>query len=161
MSFYQGNFSQRFGVMGDIAETAFERFEPRHHRLGYNRPPFQTTKLPLMLRCIPDYMTRDGMTEVMGIGRDKTLKLKVEKLRSLTQWLLVAPVSLFVYDSHRKKCWLAPIADWEIACAEHGVFDRFHDDNRAFIRLNSDSFPCEGVKLDGEQGIQQPNLTTL
>jgi hypothetical protein len=135
--------------MGDIAESVFEDVEPKHHRLGYNRPPFYVANLPLMLRNLPDYMIKEGLVEVMGIGKDKTLKLKVEKLRSLLNWQLIANVELFVYDSHRKQYWRAPIMEWELACAEYATMDRFPDDLRPYYRLNSDNFPNEGKKLNG------------
>lgn len=144
MSFHEAPFAQRYAIMGDIAEAIFEQVEPKHHRLGYNRPPFYVANLPLMLRNLPDYMIKEGLVEVMGIGKDKTLKLKIEKLRSLLNWQLVANVELFVYDSHRKTYWRAPINEWELACAEFATMDRFPDDNRPYYRLNSDNFPAEG-----------------
>jgi len=147
--FHEAPFAQRYAIMGDIAESVFEDVEPKHHRLGYNRPPFYVANLPLMLRNLPDYMIKEGLVEVMGIGKDKTLKLKVEKLRSLLNWQLIANVELFVYDSHRKQYWRAPITEWELACAEHATMDRFPDDLRPYYRLNSDNFPNEGKKLNG------------
>lgn len=149
MSFHEAPFSQRYAIMGDIAESVFEHVEPKHHRLGYNRPPFYVANLPLMLRNLPDYMYKDGLVEVMGIGKDKTLKLKVEKLRSLLNWQMVANVELFVYDSHRKLYWRAPIFEWELACAEFATMDRFPDDNRPYYRLNSDNFPSQGTQVNG------------
>jgi len=145
MSFHEAPFAQRYAIMGDIAEAVFEQVEPKHHRLGYNRPPFYVANLPLMLRNLPDYMIKEGLCEVMGIGKDKTLKLKVEKLRSLLNWTMVSSVELFVYDSHRKMYWRAPIFEWGHACAEFATMDRFPDDNRAYYRLNSDHFPSEGT----------------
>jgi hypothetical protein len=147
--FHEAPFAQRYAIMGDIAESVFEDVEPKHHRLGYNRPPFYVANLPLMLRNLPDYMIKEGLVEVMGIGKDKTLKLKVEKLRSLLNWQLIANVELFVYDSHRKQYWRAPIMEWELACAEYATMDRFPDDLRPYYRLNSDNFPNEGKKLNG------------
>jgi len=147
--FHEAPFAQRYAIMGDIAESVFEDVEPKHHRLGYNRPPFYVANLPLMLRNLPDYMIKEGLVEVMGIGKDKTLKLKVEKLRSLLNWQLIANVELFVYDSHRKQYWRAPITEWELACAEYATMDRFPDDLRPYYRLNSDNFPNEGKKLNG------------
>lgn len=144
MSFHEAPFAQRYAIMGDIAEAVFEHVEPKHHRLGYNRPPFYVANLPLMLRNLPDYMIKEGLCEVMGIGKDKTLKLKVEKLRSLLNWTMVSSVELFVYDSSRKMYWRAPIFEWEHACAEFATMDRFPDDNRAYYRLNSDHFPSAG-----------------
>ena len=147
--FHEAPFAQRYAIMGDIAESVFEDVEPKHHRLGYNRPPFYVANLPLMLRNLLDYMIKEGLVEVMGIGKDKTLKLKVEKLRSLLNWQLIANVELFVYDSHRKQYWRAPITEWELACAEYATMDRFPDDLRPYYRLNSDNFPNEGKKLNG------------
>ena len=149
--FYKAPFSVRYGQMGDLSEKQFERLMPQHHRLGLSRPPFSMATLPSMLRCLPDYLTPAGLVEVMGIGRDKTLKLRVEKMEALQQWKLIYPVFLFVYDSNRNRWWLSELENWNLKILQHGEIDHFPDNNKPFIRLHVDNFPVEAVK-DSERG---------
>lgn len=145
--FHKAPFHVRFGTMGDTAEKIFEQVFPHHHRLGLNRPNLHTQSLPYIMRFLPDFLTVQGMVEVMGIGRDKTLKFKIEKLHNLIKWSNMCEVHLFVYDSSRKKWYMAPLDAWHAACTAHGTLDHFDDNNAAFIRLTSDNFPVEGIKF--------------
>ena len=148
--FHQAPFAVRYTQMGDVAEGVFEKVFPAHHRLGLNRPNLRVMSLPYITRFLPDFLVADGMVEVMGIGRDKTLKFKIEKMHNLLRWGMVCPVHLFVYDSSRKKWYYAPIEQWFQAATAHGTLDHFEDNNSPYLRLLSDNFPCEGVKYDGE-----------
>jgi hypothetical protein len=58
---------------------------------------------------MPDYLTTKGWVEVMGVGDDQTLKLKLDKLMALHFWRLLMPVDLWVYDSRRDRHAEAPI----------------------------------------------------
>lgn len=148
--FMNAPFGVRYSVMGDVAEGIFEKVMPAHHRLGLNRPSLHVASLPYIMRFLPDYLTTDGMVEVMGIGRDKTLKIKTEKLNNLLRFEMLCPVHLFVWDSSRKKWWLNPLGAWSSACMVHGEVDHFPDNGHEYIKLNSDNFPCVGVKFDGQ-----------
>ena len=150
MSYHEQSFSARFGSMGDASEQMFERLYPQHHRFGLNRPNMHVPSIPLMLRYAPDYMVVSGLVECMGIGRDATLKLKLDKLSALQRWELIAEVSLFVWDSHRSRYWIAPLADWQRACVEHGEVAEFNDNNKPYIRLKSANFPTTSVKINGD-----------
>jgi hypothetical protein len=149
-AFHQAPFAVRYSQMGDVSEGVFETLTPNHHRYGLNRPNMYVANLPPMLRYTPDYLTPNGLVEVMGIGKDKTLKIKIEKINALLKWHMTGEVHLFVYDSYRKKWWLAEIDDWFSACVSYGEMARFPDNNKEYVRLNSDNFPVEGVKYDGE-----------
>jgi hypothetical protein len=127
----------------DASSAAFTRVFPRHSRTGLNRPDMNVAAMSLMSRTIPDYVCEEGFVEVMGIGRDQTLKLKVEKALALTAWRLIEAVDLFVYDSHRKRWWRAPIHAWVEACAQHADTDRFHENQKLYWRLHTDNFPTE------------------
>ena len=145
-SFHQSPFHVRFGAMGDVAESVFENVYPNNHRLGLNRPNLHTQSLPYIMRFLPDYLTVDGMVEVMGVGRDKTLKFKIEKMNALARWQTMAPVSLFVYDSSKKRWWCAPLEMWQEACIKSGTVDHFDDNKKAYVRLLTDDFPTAATK---------------
>lgn len=147
MSYHEQSFNARFGTMGDAAEQQFEVLFPQHHRFGINRPNMHVPSIPPMLRYAPDYMVVSGLVECMGIGRDATLKLKFDKLEALHRWEVIAPVSLFVWDSHRSRYWIAQIADWHRACVEHGEVDEFSDNSKPYIRLKSSNFPTAATKF--------------
>jgi hypothetical protein len=136
--------------MGDAAEKQFEIIFPSHHRFGINRPNMHVPSIPLMLRYAPDYMVQSGLVECMGVGRDATLKLKLDKLSALLRWELIADVSLFVWDSHRSRYWIALIQDWNRACVEHGEVDEFNDNGKPYVRLKSTNFPTSAVKFHAE-----------
>ena len=137
-------FNIRYSSMGDTSEKVFESLYPNFHRLGLNRPNMNVNALPAQMRYLPDYLTTAGMVEVMGIGRDKTLKLKFEKMHALQQWTSIMQVHLFVYDSHRRKWWIGPIEEWQQRCVEHATVAYFSDNNKPYMRLLSDNFPTEG-----------------
>jgi len=99
-SFKDRSFSQRFGAMGDEAEGKFEeRHEGKFVRYGLNRPPISMAMLPPMLRYTPDYLTSHGLIEVQGVGKDRKLKLKIDKALSLQQWHQTFKLTFFVWDS--------------------------------------------------------------
>lgn len=140
MSFHEQSFQSRFGTMGDQAEAAFDQVFPKNHKLGLNRPPFSMSGMLLEMRYVPDRITRDAFVEVMGIGTDQTLKLKIEKFDALFAWKSIGPVDLFVYDSKHDRWWLAPITDWFRAVLLHGTLDQFHD-GKEYAALHADHFP--------------------
>jgi len=76
--------------------------------------------------------------------------LKLEKMSALHRWELVAPVSLFVWDSHRSRYWIASLSDWQRACVEHGEVDEFDDNSKPYIRLKSTNFPTTSVKINAQ-----------
>lgn len=96
-------WTARFGAMGDEAESKFEEVHDGGWvRYGLCRPPVQMSKLPTFLRYTPDYLTSNGLVEVQGVGRDRLLKLKVEKALELQQWHNIFGLTLFMWDSKRK-----------------------------------------------------------
>tara|TARA_R100000963_G_C4644607_1_gene108473 strand:- start:325 stop:762 length:438 start_codon:yes stop_codon:yes gene_type:complete len=100
MSFKDRDFEHRFKMMGDIAEQAFEMvWHTNFERFGLNRPRLKMSALPSNLRHTPDYLTSNNLIEVQGLGKDQTLKLKLEKYQALEWWHKVHPLLFFVYDS--------------------------------------------------------------
>jgi len=89
--------------MGDAAENAFAELWPNHHRSGLDRPPLNVGQLSLKDRSTPDFLTNDGYVECMGIGRDSTLKLKLDKAVALCMWNHDTHTDLFVWDPHRER----------------------------------------------------------
>jgi hypothetical protein len=142
MTFHQQPFVARLAQMGDEAETAFDELNPNHHKLGINRPPMNVAAMNPIARYTPDRMLYDRLVECMGIGKDATLKLKVEKLDALFAWTWISPVDLFVHDSHQRRWWQAPLKDWFVACQQHAQRNTFPE-GKEYYALRADHFPTE------------------
>lgn len=109
--FREQAFAARLGAMGDQAEQAFEAVHDGGFvRFGLNRPPVAVQLLPMMVRYTPDYLTSSGFVEVQGVGRDRIVKLKIEKAVALQQWHAIFNLRLFVWDSKRSE---HHYFDWE------------------------------------------------
>jgi hypothetical protein len=111
--------------MGDQAETEFEqRYGRGFVRAGLRRPPIRVRDLHPFEAQRPDYLTTKGYIEVMGMGRDQTLKLKVEKLEALRFWRLLGRVYLWVWDSYKRRHVELPLeqVDALVARAKIGQF---------------------------------------
>lgn len=95
--------------MGDEAEQVFTEVYGRGYVVwGLRRPSIKVSALPAKIRYAPDYLTSDGFVEVMGVGRDQVLKLKVEKHIALLQWNQEMPTRLFIWDSsNRRHCLIS------------------------------------------------------
>ena len=143
MSFHQHSFQRRFATMGDIAERKFEELHPHAHRLGLNRPKFFMGGMPLAMRQTPDFMLRDRIVECMGVGRDRKLKLKTDKVEALQTWQHIGPVTLFVYDSHCDEWYEAGVKEWVEQVRLHGIARTFENDGKSFIELNVKHFPTD------------------
>ena len=102
--YHQRDWKDRVGTLGDIAEGIFEEVSPlgSWERLGWNRPSFKMKNLSAFMRHMPDYACGTGhVVEVMGCGRDNTVKLKEVKYEALRDWNKhAAPVCLFLWNSH-------------------------------------------------------------
>ena len=132
-------WNQRIKSLGDEAEAVYETWADRHgigyHRSGINRPPFNVGKLPKMVSYTPDYLTENGYVEVQGFGKDRQIKLKVEKLEALTQWDMVFHTEMFLWNNVDRTVAQVPVM-W-------------------FLRNNPVS---SGVYPEGKQyGIWDPN----
>lgn len=127
--------------MGDPAEAAFDAIYPKHHKLGLERPPFYMGGMALCHRYTPDRMLRDGEYECMGIGRDRTLKIKDEKIEALVRRNdAIGPVHLFVYDSVRKVYYVAAIDAWVTAIDNHADSAEFPE-GKTYKAIHADHFP--------------------
>lgn len=146
-------FGARWLTMGDIAEGSFRRRYPNAVRTGLDRA--KTTRgLSLMERYEPDFRMEPGSThrvEVMGIGRDQRLKIKIEKCFALCQWSAIEQIDLYVWDSHKKRDTSGPIDGWLDPLFRHGVYAVFPE-GKAYIELHAKWFPYEWMKASEEEG---------
>jgi len=149
-NFREKSWGARYDTMGDIAETAFLNVYPKAHRLGLNRPDFDVRGMADPMRYAPDFMLSDGLYEVMGVASrgDSLLKVKFEKLDALSTWMCIGPVHLFIYDSSRKRYWIAPLRDWSKSCHKHGEVARFPDNRKPYFALHIDDFPTEPIRCE-------------
>lgn len=150
VEFHERPFAARYAAMGDRAESAFEALHPKAHRLGLNRPALNMSKMTAEMRYTPDYMTEDGAFEIMGFSSrgNAALKLKCEKLDALLAWNLLMPVSLWVFDSARNRCWSAPVRQWADACHVHAERLFFPDNLRPYWNLPMGKFPSVATQLE-------------
>lgn len=149
-NFNEKKWNNRFGAMGDTAESAFVGVHPEAHRVGLNRPNFDVRGMHDAMRYAPDYMLQDGLYEVMGVASrgDSLLKVKFEKLSALSIWTCIGPINLFVYDSSKKRYWEATLEDWTKACHKYAEVARFHDNKKPYFALHIDNFPSEPIRCD-------------
>lgn len=138
--------------MGDPAEAVFDLAHPKSHPLGLNRPNFTMTRMTDAMRYTPDRMTADGLYEVMGIGRDGTLKIKHEKIGALSTWQEVGPVFLFVYDQVASTYYEAPIDTWIASFDAFGVTKSFPE-GKAYYAVSKRDFPCDPVQIEVETNV--------
>lgn len=133
--------------MGDTAEAIFDRVNPKSHPLGLNRPPFTMRHMTNPMKHTPDRMTATDIVECMGMGRDRRLKLKLDKVASLFTWETIGPVRLFVYDQAEHVYYDAPIADWARAARTHGLVKAFENDGNEYYELHAQFFPTDPQQI--------------
>ena len=106
MSYREAPWSARFASLGDEAEGVFEAVLPlgKVQRFGWRRPDVPMTNMGARVRHMPDYYAASGyLVEVMGLGRDGILKLKLDKWDALKWWNQSGnKVALFVWNSSKK-----------------------------------------------------------
>ena len=148
MSFHRQSFNRRYATMGDTSEAVFDLVYPKNHRLGLNRPPFFMGGMPAPMRYTPDRMLRDRFVECMGVGRDRLLKMKHEKLDALHAWQSIGPVMLFVYDQHAEGFYEATLDEWHDRFLLRGTARTFDNDGKTYIELHADDFPAPLTPLE-------------
>lgn len=137
MSFHEGGWHKRFDAMGDEAEGHFEdEFNGlglKFVRYGLNRPPISMSRLSARLRYTPDYLCHNRLIEVQGIGRDQTVKLKLDKFNALHWWNDAHPVELYVWDSKNKRSCLVTLRALDKLLDDGvGELRRFHEGKSYF-----------------------------
>lgn len=138
MSYRNQSFRQRFASMGDEAEGVYLEIQPlgKTQRLGWRRPDVSMKRMGETLRHMPDFYADSGhLVEVVGLGRDGILKIKVSKWEALKVWQKIAPVTLFVWNSS-EKAWV--LLGWEdskklIAKARAKGIEAFENDGNEYF----------------------------
>lgn len=149
MSYHKQAFSARSGAMGDEAEAIADRVFPKAQPFGLNRPNWSRkdwTDASLKTRYTPDRMLADRLIEVVGVGRDQKIKLKIEKLIALIQWSATDTVEIFIWDSHRKRWCCGGVDAFIDACFQHGSYDTF-EEGKAFVGLPTKHCPYQWEDL--------------
>jgi len=109
--FHQQSWDARYATMGDESEAKFDSLFKNSDRFGLDRPPVNLSQVPAFIRYMPDRLMHNRLVECMGVGKDQTLKLKLDKFVCLGHWDAVCPTWLFVWDSHRKRWMWMPVHD--------------------------------------------------
>lgn len=110
MAYSDQPWGARYGTLGDRAEREFEaRYKLGFERSGWRRPRFRMRDLHSYERHRPDYTVSGAYIEVMGLGEDQVLKLKIEKLEALKFWRLLMPVKFWIWDSFRNRSVEVPL----------------------------------------------------
>jgi len=140
-AFNEQSFSRRFATMGDTCEAVFDLVYPKNHKLGLNRPPFFMGGMEPAMRYTPDRMLRDRFVECMGIGRDRKLKIKTDKIEALWKWATLGRMDLFIFDQHKNTYYEAELQDWATVLGTSGIARNFDNDGKAYIELHARDFP--------------------
>lgn len=147
MSYHKRSWESRYAQLGDQAEARCEEYLKRQKRgyirSGLCRPPLQVSKLDLMERYRPDFLTSRGYVEAKGMGRDQLLKIKVENLEALWRWEAIMPVQVFVYDSHKDRHCILDLEEVDLLIEEWGEVGVFPDNHKQYW-----SIPAERIFRD-------------
>lgn len=125
MTFSDKNWEQRETVLGDPAETAFEKYAHRRQlavvRYGLCRPPINMARVPVQLRYTPDYLTDVGLIEVQGCGHDQTFKFKHDKLWAVSQWEKLDSMWWFLWNQPHNTHAVVSHAAIIRLCSDQGI----------------------------------------
>ncbi len=134
---YTQPFSERYSVMGDMAEMAYERVARskgvKFVRYGLNRPPVKVGGLPLFVRFTPDYLTQANLVECKGFGGDSTLKIKVAQMKALREWNSRMPVDFFLFNSAAEAYAFVSYDEMNAVSYDCGDVHRFPEGNIAYF----------------------------
>ena len=138
MSFYQQDPAVRL-MTPNASEIHFDEvFGDESARWGLDHPPFDMQNLPPIVRYSPDRIMARKFVECKGVGKDAVLKIKIEQLEALRFWSHIHPVSIFVWDSFRKRWTFIELEVLVKACHKNGALEQFPDNNKPawFIHTN-------------------------
>ena len=150
-SFRDSSWSSRFSALGDMAEGAFEQYATdtlklNFERFGLNRPQLRVASLPSRVRHAPDYLMTNNFVEVVGFGKDQTMKLGLEKYGALHWWNDLKTktfdgVQMFVWDSKNERGTMFPFLFLDDLLAEgKGGLDSFPEKKAYFSFRAEDLF---------------------
>lgn len=133
-------FTKRLDAMGDEAEGVFDEVYPNgKERFGLCRPQIRLHQIPLFIRYMPDRIVHDRLVEVQGFGRDRTVKIKTEKLTALLFWDSVWTCDLWLWDTTMKRYTQLPIRDVLAAVNSGRAELRYFPEGKAYYVLNADT----------------------
>jgi|TARA_B100000586_G_C20059245_1_gene405520 hypothetical protein len=143
--FHKLPYEERYKSMGEEAEGEFERRERNWERFGFNRPDgFELYQIPKTFQNTPDYMQVHNrgfprLVEVMGIGSDETLKIKLNKITALQWWdASELDVWLWVWSSVRQTFADLKFGElMDIINREELPVGKFDNDTKLFFAIDS------------------------
>jgi len=149
-NFSTQDYSVRHQYLGDTAEAVFEERWPANWvRFGLSRPPLSMGMLPPKVRYQPDYLTSNAFYEVMACGRDRTLKLKVDKLDVLKFYHEeIFNTLLFVWHMTDDRYGAWTIEDVGRVAAGTEIKE-FKSDRKPYYPIDIDLLPDEGWASGG------------
>ena len=145
--------------MGDPAEDKFLQELPlgQADKFGLRRPNVKLGLFSAFVLHTPDFLTSTGwLVEVMGVGKDQILKLKVSKLDALCEWEEKQRVALYVWDSYKKRSLTAPLED--VVAVAFVVRDR--DGCSSFENDGNVYFPIPVDELAERENVQVKDAST-
>lgn len=103
-------YAQRRIIGGAMAEKKFIEVHCRQfERWGWNDARINVGLLPDELRHAPDYVDCKALYECKGVGKDQLLKIKLSELAAWRWWHNIHPVTVFVWDSHKRRHLYVPL----------------------------------------------------
>jgi hypothetical protein len=137
MSFYEQDPAVRMQTP-NASEIMFDKVFPKSARWGLDHPPFDVSSLPPLVRYAPDRIIAGRFVECKGVGKDCTLKVKLEQVYALQHWSTIMPVCVFIWNSHHKKWTVVDLDILVKACHQNGALNQFPDNNKPawFIHTN-------------------------
>lgn len=121
--------------MGDASEEKFvEHVDGKCERWGFNRPEgVHIPSMPARVRGAPDFVTTHALVECMGLGRAQHLQVKLEKWGVLRWWNDLLPVSVWVWDSHKRRSCLISLKALDALIQTPELIDVNYFDNRKLV----------------------------
>lgn len=159
MAYHNKSFSERFALMGDLAETQFEKWASRKEiafvDYGLKRPPFKKFyTLPLFVRGQPDYLCESSkgshfFVEVKGTG-GRVVRIKQETLDVAAQWNTELAVWFFIYDSNNHRAAFLNYRQLVEACK--GCVKKAFDDGRDYYEVPAQRLAWEALLMEDKDG---------
>lgn len=150
-SFADKSFEERLLTMGDIAQTAFEKYatenDVRFAKYGFDRPPFtRFWRLPTFVRATPDYVCEAKthfFVEVKG-ARGRYLKIKHESMDALEPWNAYMTVWFFVFRDDIQSYHIISYRNLLDVC-EQSPTKLFIQDKKPYYEIKTKTFDWKGI----------------
>lgn len=148
MSFADKPFHERLKLMGDEAESTFERECLLHSipfaRYGFNRPDLPNfPAVPVNLRMTPDYVVDVGRRRHIFVeckGTGQVIKIKKEIFTPMEWWNEILPVHLFVYNSVEDGFCVLSVEELRDVVNQHGIWKQFKSDRKPYAEVPRHAF---------------------